>query len=131
MNLLLDTHALLWWLGDSPMAPDARQQISDPATLVVVSAASAWEIAIKRATGKLRLDGNVAALVVGAAFTPLPVSFAHAERAGALPPHHRDPFDRLLVVQAQLENLEIITADPQLQPYDVRICWATSRPWTP
>ncbi|MBA2495521.1 MAG: type II toxin-antitoxin system VapC family toxin [Acidimicrobiia bacterium] len=121
MNLLLDTHALLWWLGDSPMAPDARQQISDPATLVVVSAASAWEIAIKRATGKLRLDGNVAALVVGAAFTPLPVSFAHAERAGALPPYHRDPFDRLLVAQAQLEGLALVTRDVRMDAYDVTV----------
>jgi PIN domain nuclease of toxin-antitoxin system len=121
VNLLLDTHALLWWLGDSPMAPDARQQISDPATLVVVSAASAWEIAIKRATGKLRLDGNVAALVVGAAFTPLPVSFAHAERAGALPPYHRDPFDRLLVAQAQLEGLALVTRDVRMDAYDVTV----------
>jgi PIN domain nuclease of toxin-antitoxin system len=121
VNLLLDTHALLWWLGDDPMTPDARDRIADPATLVAVSAASAWEIAIKRAMGKLRLDGSVATLVVGAAFTPLPVSFAHAERAGALPPHHRDPFDRLLVAQAQLEGLALVTRDERMDAYDVPV----------
>lgn len=121
MNLLLDTHALLWWLGGDPVSPDARDRIADPATLVVVSAASAWEIAIKRAMGKLRLDGSVAVLVAGAAFTPLPVSFAHAERAGALPPHHRDPFDRLLVAQAQLEGLALVTRDERMDAYDVPV----------
>lgn len=121
MSLLLDTHSLLWWLADAPMSDQARAAIADPSTLVAVSAASIWEAAIKRASGKLRLDGSLAAHAVEAGFEPLPVSFSHAEDAGSLPPHHNDPFDRMLIAQARAEHLTIVTRDPAFAPYEVPV----------
>lgn len=119
MNLLLDTHALLWWLAGDPMEPAAAERMADRDTLVAVSAASIWEIAIKRAIGKVRFKGSIAAEVAESGFEPLPISFAHAERAGALPPLHRDPFDRILVAQAKIEGLVIVTRDRQFEAYEV------------
>lgn len=119
MSLLLDTHALLWWLAGAPMADDARAAIADPGTLVAVSAASVWEIGIKRAIGKLQVDGFLEEHLEP--FEPLPISWAHATTAAALPPHHRDPFDRMLVAQAQIENLTLVTSDPAMAAYDVAV----------
>lgn len=122
MKLLLDTHAWLWWLGDpDQLAPAAVELIASPDHLVVVSAASVWEVAIKRARGRLQFDGDPAAAVVDNAFEPLPISPAHAARAGDLPPHHRDPFDRMLVAQAALEGLTILTRDPAFEAYAVPV----------
>lgn len=121
MNLLLDTHALVWWLTAEPMTADAIERIADTESLVVVSAASVWEIAIKRALGKLEFDGSLSDQVVAEGFTPLPISFPHAERAGVLPAHHRDQFDRLLIAQAQVEDLVLVTRDAALGAYDVGI----------
>lgn len=121
MNLLLDTHAFLWWVADEPLDPAAAAQIADPDSLVAVSAASAWEIAIKRSIDKLRFDGDVSAEIVGNGFEPLDMTVAHAIRAGALPPHHRDPFDRMLVAQAQAEGLTLVSRDVRLNEYDVEI----------
>lgn len=121
MNLLLDTHVLLWWLADAPLDPTARARIADPELLVVVSAASVWEIVIKRSIGKLRVEGSMAERVEEAGFEPLPVTSAHAERAGSLPPHHRDPFDRMLVAQAQAEGLVVVSRDPSFDVYDVQL----------
>ncbi len=121
MSLLLDTHALLWWLGGEQMDPTATERIADPQVLVAVSAASVWEMAIKRAIGKLAFDGPIAPEVQAAGFEALPITAAHAEAAGSLPPHHRDPFDRMLVAQAMIEDLTIVTRDDHLDPYDVRI----------
>lgn len=121
MSLLLDTHALLWWLAGEPMTPAATAAIADPGSLVVVSAATVWEIALKRAIGKLRFDGSIVAIIADAAFDPLPVGAAHAERAGALPLHHRDPFDRMLVAQAQSEGLRLVTRDPVFDDYEVPV----------
>ena len=121
MNLLLDTHVLLWWLAGEPMAPDTSAHITDPANYVAVSAASVWEIALKRALGKLRVEESVVDHVQSGGFEPLPISLAHAERAGALPSHHRDPFDRMLVAQAQLEHLHVVTRDPAFDAYDVKV----------
>lgn len=119
MSLLLDTHALLWWLAGEPIDGDARAAIADPSTLVAVSSATLWEIGIKQASGRLELD---AALDEGLEpFDPLPISWAHATAAAALPPHHRDPFDRMLVAQAQLEDLILVTRDPKMSAYDVAI----------
>ncbi|HET6965016.1 MAG TPA: type II toxin-antitoxin system VapC family toxin [Acidimicrobiales bacterium] len=121
MSLLLDTHTFLWWLGGDPMAEDVTAEIADPATLVAVSSASVWEISVKAALGKLRFSGSIADQVSASGFEPLPISLAHAERAGALPGRHRDPFDRMLVAQAQLERLTIVTRDSGFASYDVRV----------
>ena len=121
MNLLLDTHALLWWLTDEPMEAEAKRRIADPDVLVALSAASVWEIGVKRAIGKLRFEGSIVALAESSGFEPLAVSWEHAERAGALPPHHRDPFDRMLIAQAQTEGLTIVTRDADFAAYDVSL----------
>lgn len=95
MRLLLDTHALLWWLADDPqLGAASRARIMDSANTVFVSAASAWEFEIKRATGKLEAPDELAATIDSNGFEPLPMMLAHAIRAGRLPPHHADPFDR-------------------------------------
>lgn len=121
MSLLLDTHALLWWLAGDPLEPDAADRIADPNTLVAVSAASVWEASIKGALGKLETPESLAAASVQSGFEPLPISLIHAEAAGQLPPHHRDPFDRMLVAQAQADDLTIVTRDDAFAPYDVRV----------
>ena len=121
MRLLLDTHTFIWWLSDAPqLSGNARQAIID-AEAVYVSAASAWEIAIKLAIGKLHFPTSVGDEVGREGFLPLAITFAHAERAGILPPHHADPFDRLLIAQAQLEDLVLISADAHMAAYDVAI----------
>jgi PIN domain nuclease of toxin-antitoxin system len=123
-HLLLDTHVFLWWRGEpSRLAPAVASRIAT-ADLVFVSVASAWEAAIKRSLGRLDLPDTLEAGVLASGFQPLLISFSHAERAGALPPHHRDPFDRMLVAQAQAEDLTLVTHDRLLEPYDVEILWA-------
>lgn len=121
-RLLLDTHTLLWWLSDdSRLGAAARALIADERNEVWVSAASAWEISIKKALGKLESPENLDGIVADEGFARLPVTFFHGEQAGALPPLHRDPFDRMLIAQAQAEGLELITADERLAAYAVRI----------
>lgn len=120
-RLLLDTHVLLWAFEDDPqIAKGVREAITDPGNEVFVSAASVWEIAIKRSLGKVRFAGDVAATVEQAGFLELPVTFFHAEQAGGLPSHHRDPFDRMLVAQAQAEGLVLVTNDADIPRYGVR-----------
>ena len=120
-RLLLDTHVLLRALADdADLAPATRSAITDSANEVFVSAASVWEIAIKRALGKLRAPDGVAGLIEEFGFTELVVTSFHAEQAGGLPMHHRDPFDRMLVAQAQAEGLSIVTADSRIPLYGVR-----------
>jgi PIN domain nuclease of toxin-antitoxin system len=120
VTLLLDTHAFLWWLGDDPqLGATARSAVADPETLVLVSAASAWEIAVKRALGKLRAPGSISDWIVTAGFLELAISVAHAVRSAELEPLHRDPFDRLLVAQAELEGLTLVTSDERLAAYGV------------
>jgi PIN domain nuclease of toxin-antitoxin system len=120
VDLLLDTHALIWILSDDPqLAAEARTAIADPGTFVAVSPASAWEIGIKRALGKLNAPDDLVQQVADARFVPISISLEHAVAAGALPPHHRDPFDRMLIAQAQLEGLTIVTRDPRFEPYAV------------
>lgn len=121
MSILLDTSVLLWWLAGAPLSPDAVARIADPANLVLVSAASVWEIAIKRALGKVRLRGSVVGHATSAGFELLAISAEHAERAGALPHHHRDPFDRMLVAQAQAERLVVATRDSAFRAYQVPV----------
>lgn len=120
MRLLLDTHAVLWALGrPAELASDARAAIEDGANDVLISAASAWEVAIKRAAGKLQAPDDFAGAIVGAAFRPLAITVEHATAAGALPPHHADPFDRMLVAQAMIEGLTIVTRDARFERYGV------------
>lgn len=122
MRLLLDTHALLWALADDPtLARDAQSAISDPGNWVAVSAVSGWEIETKRATGKLRAPENLVETVLATRFVQLPLTLEHGVAAGRLPRHHKDPFDRMLVAQAQLEGLTIVTRDPRFEPYSVAV----------
>jgi PIN domain nuclease of toxin-antitoxin system len=120
VQLLLDTHAFLWWLGDDPMlGPVARAAISDGDHIVFVSAATAWEIATKRASGKLDAPGDIVDWVSRNGFTGLAIEIEHAVLSAELPDHHRDPFDRLLVAQARLDRLTLVTADPRIVEYEV------------
>lgn len=121
--LLLDTHVFLWWRANDPrLQPPARDAIARAAT-VFVSAASAWEAGIKQALGRLVLPGTFAEGVDESGFLRLPIAFEHAAEAAALPPHHGDPFDRMLVAQARLEGLTLVSHDRQLAAYDVAVLW--------
>jgi PIN domain nuclease of toxin-antitoxin system len=118
-RLLLDTEALIWWDGnDARLGGHARASIQD-ATDVYVSAASAWEVVIKTALGKLRATRRVADAVDESGFTELPVTFAHAEAVGDLPLHHSDPFDRVIIASAVVEGLTIVTSDRRFESYAV------------
>ncbi len=121
MRLLLDTHALLWWLADEGLTTEARDAIADPANLVAVSAASAWEISIKKALGKLAAPDDLEQQVQTGGFLPLPISIAHGVAAGQLPYHHEDPFDRMLIAQAHIEGLTIVTRDKRFDVYRVAL----------
>ncbi|MPZ23005.1 MAG: PIN domain-containing protein [Dehalococcoidia bacterium] len=120
MRLLLDTHALLWWLAaDTALHIEARRAIQGSTSEIFVSAASTWEIAIKRALGKLRTPGDLEDQLGRHDFQPLPITIGHAAIAGGLPRHHDDPFDRMLVAQAVTEGLVIVTRDARLALYGV------------
>jgi PIN domain nuclease of toxin-antitoxin system len=116
MRLLLDTHVLIWWDAGARLSPAAMRAIRG-ADDVFVSSASAWEIAIKAALGKISGVRTVAAAVEASAFTELPVLFRHAVAAGQLPAHHRDPFDRMLIAQAHVEGLTLVTRDDAFAQY--------------
>jgi PIN domain nuclease of toxin-antitoxin system len=119
MRLLLDTHVLLWWLADDPaLSKQARRLIANEPE-VFASAASAWEIAIKRAVGKLEAPEDLPAALAAGGIGRLPIGFEHAAAAGALPRHHDDPFDRMLVAQAQHEGLTLLTSDARISRYGV------------
>ncbi len=127
MQLLLDTHAFLWWLNDDPqLGPKARAEIAASDNLVFVSAATAWEIAVKRASGKLEAPGEIADWIAKSDFGDLAIEAEHAIAAAELPRHHNDPFDRMLVAQAQLEELTLVACDPQLDKYGVAILDAST-----
>jgi PIN domain nuclease of toxin-antitoxin system len=120
--LLVDTHVLLWWLSSpTQLADTARDAIADAESTVFVSAASAWEIAIKKARGKLRAPSDLEARLDEKGFARLAITVSHALKAGALPPHHADPFDRMLVAQAELEGLTLVTRDPRIAQYGVAV----------
>ena len=125
-RVLLDTEALIWWDANDPrLGGNARALIQD-ADEVYVSAASAWEIVIKTALGKLRTDRRPTDAVAEGGCLELPITFRHAEAVGELPAHHRDPFDRIIVAVARVEGLPIVTSDQQLSVYDVPLVDARS-----
>ncbi len=129
MRILLDTHCWLW-LQTKPqrLSQQARTLLQDPGNQIFLSAVSSWEIAIKYALGKLPLPLPPVEYVLSRMETsgtsPLPIQHSHALHAGSLPLHHADPFDRLLIAQAQLEELEILTVDRQFEAYQVNLLWA-------
>ena len=125
---LLDSHALLWWWFDPDRLSTAvRERLIDPATPVLVSAASVWELSLKHHQGKLpELSADIAdlpGLLQADGFEALPISLAHGLRAGGYSQPHRDPFDRLLAAQAELERLVLLTADPQLSTFPCQTLW--------
>jgi PIN domain nuclease of toxin-antitoxin system len=123
--LLLDTHALLWALGSPTRLPaPVVHAVRDPANAIYASAASIWEISIKAALGKISADvGAVVRAITEVGFDELPIAMAHARRVSALPPLHRDPFDRMLVAQALEEGLTVVTRDSAFAPYRVPTTW--------
>lgn len=128
MRLLLDTHAFLWWQADDPrLSSTARDAIGLASSTVLVSAASAWEIAIKAGLGRLDLpeppEVYVPDRIARSGFEELPISSRHALRVATLPQHHKDPFDRLLVAQAEIEGARLVSRDRLLKPYGADLLW--------
>jgi PIN domain nuclease of toxin-antitoxin system len=124
VSLLLDTHALLWWLTDDPrLSAVAHDAIRDADDGVWTSVASIWEASIKSIAGRLDQTGDLLADCAASGVEELAVTGRHAIAAAALPLHHRDPFDRMLVAQAQLEGLRLVTRDPRIAQYDVVTLW--------
>lgn len=124
MKLLLDTHVLLWWLDTHKDIPKkSLEAIKHGQNIIFVSAATAWEISIKRALGKLNAPHELEEALEACRFLQLPISVQHAGVAGELPRHHDDPFDRMLVAQTQVENLTMITHDSQMSRYGIPILW--------
>jgi PIN domain nuclease of toxin-antitoxin system len=127
-SLLLDTHALLWWLVEpEKLSPLARTAINDPAATIFVSSASGWEMATKARLGKLPgaegLLQDLPSLLQQQGFQSLAVQLHHGIRAGGYPQPHRDPFDRLLAAQAELESLQLVSIDPALATFPCRLLW--------
>jgi len=127
VKVLLDTHALLWWFQEDPsLSSKARRTLAANDNQVFVSTATVWEMAIKNRAGKLEIPellDELDAKLVDEGMQVLPISLDHAVRAGALPVHHKDPFDRMLVAQAQVENLSVISSDAIFEKYGIRRIW--------
>jgi PIN domain nuclease of toxin-antitoxin system len=124
LKLLLDTHALIWWTADAPDLPDrARDVIADPANEILVSVASFWEIAIKRALGKLEFPEDFETTLTEEGFALLPITFGHLRSLERLESKHRDPFDRMLVAQASADGLVVVTGDPTIGQHEVTVIW--------
>jgi PIN domain nuclease of toxin-antitoxin system len=121
VSLLLDTHVVLWWLSDDPTLGDDIKNRLDNEPDVYLSAATIWEVAIKQAAGKLPEPTGLPERIQESGFIPLPISFDHAIIAARLPMIHRDPFDRMLIAQAQFEDLTLVTRDENCQKYEVAI----------
>jgi PIN domain nuclease of toxin-antitoxin system len=120
VNLLLDTHVVLWWLDDNPtLSPRARSEIANGDNAVFLSAAVIWEIRIKQALGKLKLPRNFRDILDSQPFISLPITADHAHAVFELPAHHRDPFDRMLLAQARAERLTLVTHDKRLRQYGI------------
>ena len=119
-RFLLDTHVLLWWLDDSAeLGPRCKELIADQRNQIYVSAATTWEISIKKALGKLEAPDDIDSIVEDEGFSKLPISLYHGQLAGSLPTLHRDPFDRMLIAQAQAEGLILMTSDGNIGLYNL------------
>lgn len=128
MRVLLDTHALLWWFtNDERLSPKARETIADEGTIILVSAASAWEIATKHRLGKLAEAEDAVSrfdeLVAADGFQHLPITHFHCIRAGQYAVEHRDPFDRMLAAQSELEGVPLISIDPAFKLFKISLMW--------
>src|SRR5579872_3432185 len=124
MRILLDTHALLWWLQGSPrLSSAAKTAMSDPNNKVVVSAATVWEIAIKVQIGKLKAPADLPGYIREQEFEALSVTVFHGQRAGALPGPHKDPFDRMLIAQAQAEGIPLVSNEEVFDGYGINRIW--------
>ncbi len=122
MNLLLDTHTVLWWLSDDPaLSETARAAIADPENTVFLSAVVVWEIRVKQSIGKLDLPDDFGEVLDEQRFAELAVTVDHAHTIAELPAAHRDPFDRMLVAQAMVEHMAIVTRDRSIADYDVEV----------
>lgn len=122
-RLLIDTHVAIWWRSNDPRLQLAARDAIATATLVLVSAASAWEVAIKSNLGRIRLPRPFAEGIEDSGFVQLPIGFDHAAAVELLPPHHSDPFDRMIVAQAKVERLVVVTHDRQFEPYGIAVIW--------
>lgn len=132
MRILLDTHCWLWWFNDpGKLSQEATEALADAENEVFISAVSVWEVALKTSLGKLEivdsLENLMALSLRDQQMRALDVSWRHAQHVISLPMHHRDPFDRLLVAQSQIESLPILTADAQVLAYEVELIWAGRR----
>ena len=122
MNILLDTHALLWWLDDNPtLSKEARSTISDPANVAFISAASIWEIRIKQSLGKLKIPKNFREVLDSQPFEMLDITSEHAHKITSIGNYHRDPFDRMLIAQAMVERFTLISREKNIMKYKVPI----------
>jgi len=121
-KILIDTHILLWWLADdNSLGPSSKKLMADPQNEVFVSGATSWEIAIKKKKGLLEAPDNIDSIVEEEGFSKLAISLFHGELAGSLEEIHRDPFDRMLIAQAQSEGLELLTVDGIIPKYGIRV----------
>ena len=122
MKILLDTHILLWWLDDAvKLSSKSRSLISDTNHIAFVSAATIWEISIKCAIGKLSVPGDMKQALQANGFEVISITFEHAERAGKLPRHHDDPFDRMLIAQSEIENFTLLSHDKRFKQYAITL----------
>ena len=121
MRILLDSHVALWWLEDSGSLGLRCRELIQSADEAFFSAVTPWELGIKRALGKRTMPDGLSDALVSGGFIPLDISVHHAEHAPGLPLHHRDPFDRMLIAQAQLESLAIVSADGSFDPYEIEV----------
>lgn len=125
MRILLDTHVLLWWFANDPnLSSEARGYIANSQNIIFVSAVSSWEIFIKKTLGKLDAPDDLESAITVNRFEPLPITIKHTAGINGLPLIHTDPFDRLLISQANLEGLTLITNDKRLSQYNIPIIWA-------
>ena len=128
MKFLLDTHTFLWWItGDAQLSERSKEIIGDSDNQIFLSAASGWEIAIKSRIGRLQIprpiSGFISEQMAENAVDNLSITMSHALQVSDLPDHHRDPFDRLLISQSQIENMPILSVDPLIKKYDVQVIW--------
>ena len=122
-RILLDTHAFLWWKENNPkLSLPAREAIAS-AAVVYVSAASAWEVAIKSSLGKIKLPSSFSEGVEESGFIELPIQFTHAAAVELLPNHHADPFDRMIIAQSRVEKLVVVSHDRAIEPYGIPVIW--------